>query len=77
MANGLFADWSPEQISGWLCRAYSNCDAMRVSHETIYKRLYMRTNEALGRDHPPDCATVNGYRGADRKPEKDAGSIVP
>jgi len=29
---------------------------MRVSHETIYKRLYMRTNEALGRDHPGQTA---------------------
>ena len=51
VANGLFADWSPEQISGWLSRAYPHCDGMRVSHETIYKRLYIRTNEALGRDH--------------------------
>ena len=51
VANGLFADWSPEQISGWLSRAYPDCDGMRVSHETIYKRLYIRPNEALGRDH--------------------------
>lgn len=27
--------WSPEQISGWLARAYPEDRGMRVSHETI------------------------------------------
>jgi IS30 family transposase len=77
VANGLFADWSPEQISGWLCRAYPNCDAMRVSHETIYKRLYMRTNEALGRDHLARLRCGQRIRRCRQKTRKDAGSIVP
>ena len=32
----LKADWSPEEISGWLARTYPNNPEMYVSHETIY-----------------------------------------
>ena len=34
--------WSPEQISGWLSVEYSRRKRMRVSHETIYKSIYIR-----------------------------------
>ena len=33
--------WSPEQISGWLGVEYSRRKSMQVSHETIYKSLYV------------------------------------
>ncbi len=36
VAEKLKADWSPEQISGWLGREYPEDEAMYVSHETIY-----------------------------------------
>ncbi len=36
-------DWSPEQISGWLKLEYSNDEGLRVSHETIYKSLFVQT----------------------------------
>ena len=35
VAAKLEADWSPQQISGWLKREYPDDEAMRVSHETI------------------------------------------
>jgi IS30 family transposase len=35
VAEKLKADWSPEQISGWLKREYPEDEAMYVSHETI------------------------------------------
>ena len=41
--------WSPEQISGWLRDTFSRDEAMQVSHETIYKTLYVRSRDAL--DH--------------------------
>jgi IS30 family transposase len=28
--------WSPQQIAGWLGQTYPECEAMRISHETIY-----------------------------------------
>ena len=39
VANKLILNWSPEQISGWLKKRYPHNESMRVSHETIYRRL--------------------------------------
>lgn len=35
--------WSPEQISGWLRVEHSRRKSMQVSHETIYKSIYIRS----------------------------------
>jgi IS30 family transposase len=43
----LQADWSPEQIAAWLTRAYPHDATMRLSHETIYRTLYVQTRGAL------------------------------
>ena len=42
--------WSPQQISGWLGREYPDDEAMRVSHETIYKTLYIQSRGVLKRE---------------------------
>ena len=39
--------WSPEQISGWLKVEYSRQKRMQVSHETIYKSLYVRSRNII------------------------------
>jgi IS30 family transposase len=39
--------WSPEQISGWLSVEYSRRKKRQVSHETIYKSLYVRSKNIL------------------------------
>lgn len=39
--------WSPEQISGWLKVNFPNQSSMHLSHETIYKTLYMRVRKTL------------------------------
>lgn len=38
--------WSPEQIAGWLKRTYPDA-ASQVSHETIYRSLFIQTRGAL------------------------------
>src|SRR5262249_32267142 len=38
----LILDGSPEQISGWLKIRYPNNESMRVSHETIYRSLFIQ-----------------------------------
>jgi IS30 family transposase len=43
----LSIDWSPHQISGWLKLAYPEDDSMRVSHETIYRTLFIRARGVL------------------------------
>ena len=42
--------WSPEQISGWLRREYPEGSDMHVSHETIYRRMFVQTRGALKRE---------------------------
>ena len=43
----LRADWSPEQIAAWLRLTYPQDLTMRVSHETIYRTLYVQARGAL------------------------------
>lgn len=54
VAKGLSHDWSPEQISGWLRREFSSDAGMQISHETIYRTLFVQARGALKaelRDH--------------------------
>jgi IS30 family transposase len=50
VAKKLKEDWSPEQISGWLKRRYPDNEAMGVSHETIYRTLFVQARGALKRE---------------------------
>jgi IS30 family transposase len=47
VAGKLQLEWAPEQIAGWLKRTYPGDEAYQVSHETIYKSLYIQTRGAL------------------------------
>jgi IS30 family transposase len=42
VASKLVLDWSPEQISGWLKTQYPDDESMRVSHDTIYRSLFIQ-----------------------------------
>jgi IS30 family transposase len=50
VAGKLLLEWAPEQIAGWLKRAYRGNGAFQVSHETIYKSLYIQTRGALKKE---------------------------
>jgi IS30 family transposase len=39
--------WSPEQIAGWLRRRFPTGTVMQVSHETIYRSLFVRSRGDL------------------------------
>jgi IS30 family transposase len=39
--------WSPEQISGWLNNAFPDDESMHVSHETIYRTLFIQARGVL------------------------------
>lgn len=47
IAEKMHQDWSPEQIAGWLKRCHPDNQEMHVSHETIYKTLFIQTRGAL------------------------------
>jgi IS30 family transposase len=42
--------WSPEQIAGWLKTTYPNDPEMQVSHETIYRTLFIQSRGALRKE---------------------------
>jgi IS30 family transposase len=50
VASKLFLDWSPEQISGWLKIRYPDDESMRVSHETIYRSLFIQARGVLKKE---------------------------
>ena len=50
MAKQLQLQWSPEQIAGWLKLTYPNDERYQVSHETIYKSLYIQARGALKKE---------------------------
>jgi IS30 family transposase len=42
--------WSPEQIAGWLKRTYPDDEYFQVSHETIYRSLFIQARGALKKE---------------------------
>lgn len=50
VARRLQMQWSPEQIAGWLQRTYPNEPSYHVSHETIYRSLFIQARGALKKE---------------------------
>jgi IS30 family transposase len=46
----LKQQWSPQQIAGWLKFSYPNDPEMQVSHETIYRTLFIQSRGALRKE---------------------------
>ena len=47
VASKLRLEWSPEQIAGGLKRTYPDDETYQVSHETIYRSLFIQARGAL------------------------------
>ncbi len=50
VAEKLQLQWAPEQIAGWLKYMYPDDENMQVSHETIYKSLFIQARGALKKE---------------------------
>ena len=50
VAGKLQWQWSPEQIAGWLKRTYPGDENYQVSHETIYRSLFIQARGALKKE---------------------------
>ena len=50
VADKLKLQWSPRQIAGWLKRTYPNDETYQVSHETIYRTLFIQARGALKKE---------------------------
>ena len=50
VAGKLKEDWAPQQIAGWLKAEYPENPELWVSHETIYRSLFVQARGALKRE---------------------------
>ena len=75
VAEKLAADWSPQQICGWLRRTYADDPTMQVSHETIYLSLFVQSRGVLKKSLLAICVGDGRCAGhaARRRPANSAG----
>ena len=50
VAKHLRRNWSPQQIAGWLKRTHPGTESCQVSHETIYRSLYVQARGVLKKE---------------------------
>lgn len=50
VADKLRHHWSPEQIAGWLRKTYPHDESLQVSHEVIYRSLFIQARGALKKE---------------------------
>jgi len=62
VAGKLKERWSPEQIAGWLKDEHPNEEHKRVSHETIYRSLFIQARGALKKELLQHLRTQRGMR---------------
>ena len=62
VAGKLCLEWSPEQIAGWLKRTYPDDETYQVSHETIYRSLFIQARGALKRELMAHLRRTRGMR---------------
>ena len=62
VASKLKRNWSPEQISGWLTETYPHDEIYRVSHETIYKSLFVQARGVLKKELVKHLRTKRSIR---------------
>lgn len=78
VASKLQSQWSPEQIAGWLKRTYPAERDLQVSHETIYRTLFIQTRGALKKELLEHLRRTRGMRRSRYYTQKTAihGRIV-
>jgi IS30 family transposase len=65
--------WSPEQIAGWLKCTYPVDESYQVSHETIYRSLFIQARGALKKELLQHLRSKRGMRRSRHKTLKGAG----
>ncbi len=88
VASRLALEWSPEQISGWLKIQFPHDASLRVSHETIYRSLFIQARGVLKKElmAAPSLRSASTARdqdryatgsGAERSPMPSRSDSVP
>ncbi|MGB5640867.1 MAG: IS30 family transposase [Sedimenticolaceae bacterium] len=64
--------WAPEQIAGWLKRTYADDENYQVSHETIYRSLFIQARGALKKALLQHLRRTRGMRRSRHHTQKTA-----
>ena len=70
VAQKLALQWSPEQISGWLKRRFRADQGMQISHETIYRSLFIQTRGVLKKELIAHLRTARQMHQARAAPQR-------
>jgi len=62
VAQKLALQWSPEQISGWLKQEFPTDQDMQISHEAIYRSLFIQTRGVLKKELAAHLRTARRMR---------------
>ena len=78
VAEKLQLEWSPRQIAGWLKRTYPDAETYQVSHETIYRTLFIQARGALKKELLQHLRRTRGMRRSRHHTQKkaDHGRII-
>jgi len=72
VAQKLQLEWSPYQIAGWLKRSYPDDESRQVSHETIYRTLFIQARGALKKELLQHLRRSRGMRRSRHHTQKTA-----
>lgn len=73
VAEKLRLQWSPQQIAGWLKREYPQDESCQVSHETIYRSLFIQARGVLKKELQLCLRTQRAIRRSKHASQKDNG----
>ena len=78
VADKLRLEWSPYQVAGWLKRTYPQDETRQVSHETIYRTLFIQARGALKKELLQHLRRTRGMRRSRHRTQKtpDHGRIT-
>jgi IS30 family transposase len=77
VAQKLALQWSPKQVSGWLKQQFPADQGMQISHETIYRSLFIQTRGVLKKELLAHLRTARQMRQAKGGTTKNGlGQIV-
>lgn len=72
VARKLRCRWAPRQIAGWLKRQYPDDEHYQVSHETIYRTLFIQARGALKKELLQHLRRTRGMRRSRHHTQKTA-----
>jgi IS30 family transposase len=77
VASKLALEWSPEQVSGWLRIRYPDDESMQISHETIYKSLFIQARGVLKKELIKHLRSGRRFRYARKSASAELRGKIP